>query len=410
MKQPIIWIINPYDPLPSDSQQPIRYTYLAEALARKGLKVVWWTSSFDHNHKKQRSVVSQQEHGQSSYQIKAIQVPCYSSNTGFARLWNHLIFEFRFYQKAIQNKERPDVILASLPPLITPWIAMRLSKRWRSIGVIDVQDLWPEAFETFLSRLPKPLRRALLSPLYLLRNSTVINATSVTGVSNTYVSKVAHEAPEKHQTMFVLGADVVAHEVHAEASARFPEKKETEQWFLRSGVVGHFCDIDLLVSAAKQLSTLHPEIKLIIAGRGPGFPELRKQVTKYNLNNLFCYESVSFNELVYLHRISDATLCLYTESAPHSLVNKAFDSMAAGKAIINSVPGEMASLIEKECIGINYQAGDLDSFLNAIVTLGSQRELRSQLGANARRLAEERYDKKVVYDRYADWVLRQIQS
>lgn len=408
MKKPIVWIVNPYDPVPSDSQQPIRYAYLAAALAQKDVKVVWWTSSFDHISKKQRAIAQPNHRVDCSYQIATIPVPNYRSNTGFARLWNHLIFEFRFYRKASKTAERPDVILASLPPLLTPWLAMRLASKWRSIGIIDVQDLWPEAFLTLLARFPKRLVQALLNGLYRLRDSAVQNATSVTGVSATYASAVARNEPDKHQAIFVLGADVASHRIQSISSSRVPEKTSTEQWFLRSGVVGHFCDVGVLIATAKQLSSSRPDIKLVIAGRGPAFPALKQGVAKHDLQNLLCYEDVSYEELIVLHRFADATLCLYTEDATHSLVNKAFDSMAAGKAIINSVAGEMADVVESERIGINCQAGDSDSLMEAIVTLASNTELLSLYGENARRLADERYDKRVVYEQYAEWILGEV--
>ena len=46
-----IWIINPFDPLPNESDIPLRFWSLSKVLAKQGYKVTWWSSDFSHNHK-----------------------------------------------------------------------------------------------------------------------------------------------------------------------------------------------------------------------------------------------------------------------------------------------------------------------------------------------------------------------
>ncbi|MGC9453034.1 MAG: hypothetical protein ACP5I4_16490 [Oceanipulchritudo sp.] len=50
-----IWIINPFDELPGDTDIRHRYWALAETLAEMGHTVTWWSSDFSHRHKRYRT-------------------------------------------------------------------------------------------------------------------------------------------------------------------------------------------------------------------------------------------------------------------------------------------------------------------------------------------------------------------
>ncbi len=406
MQPKTIWIVNPYDPIPGDDRQLIRYPYVAEELSKRGHKVILWTSTFSHITKKQRLPLTLNH--KLSYKINRIHAPSYKSNTSLGRLWNHILFETRFYINAIRSNEKPDLILASIPPLLAPWIAMRLARKWNAVGVLDIQDLWPEAFVSMFPRVARRWAHGFLLPFYCLRNNSVKHAAAVTGVSKTYAAAVAIAYSNTLPTAFPLGADISAYDLKPPQTSTFPAKQTGERWFLRAGMVGHFCDNALIIKAAEQLKLSHPGIKIVIAGSGSSFPEIKQYKNNLGLFNLLCLERPSPEDMLFLHREADATLCLYKDSAPQSLVNKAFASMAAGKPIINSVSGEMAELVEQERIGINYKAGDTQAFIHAVTELATNDKRRHYLGRNARKLAEERYDKRVVYSNFADWLCELI--
>ena len=401
-----VWIINPYDPLPGEALQPVRYGFLADALIQRGHRVVWWTSSFSHLTKTKRAIADIKS--KPGLDIRLTAVPPYRANTGLGRLWNHLLFEFRFYRSARLAEPRPDLILASLPPLFAPWLAMKLANRWGVVGVLDVQDLWPDAWTSLFPARVECLIGKLLRPLFALRQATAARAKVVTGVSRAYAAAVAtsHERPLR---AFPLGADLVKFEGGTSISMNLPEKGEHDIWLLRAGVVGHFCDGNLLLQAAAILKESDPRIKILVAGGGPHAQALREKAKAMKLNNFVCLgqyprDDFSLDDVRALHVIADVALCVYTKTAVQSLVNKAFGYMAAGLPIINSVSGEMAEIIETEGIGLNYMAGDVQGFVAATQHLASSQEARCEMGRKAQDLAKTRYDKKVIYSEYADYL------
>jgi glycosyltransferase involved in cell wall biosynthesis len=92
---------------------------------------------------------------------------------------------------------------------------------------------------------------------------------------------------------------------------------------------------------------------------------------------------------------------------PESLVAvpyKACDYAAAGLALVNPLPGELAELVETHRAGLAYTAGSGDSLARVIASLASDRNLLLQMRLGARRLAEAEFDREKTYTRFADWL------
>ena len=53
-----IWLNNPFDNLPEEGARPQRYAMLSGELARRGHRVVWWSSDFSHVRKARRDAAA----------------------------------------------------------------------------------------------------------------------------------------------------------------------------------------------------------------------------------------------------------------------------------------------------------------------------------------------------------------
>jgi glycosyltransferase involved in cell wall biosynthesis len=92
---------------------------------------------------------------------------------------------------------------------------------------------------------------------------------------------------------------------------------------------------------------------------------------------------------------------------PESLVAipyKACDYTAAGLAIVNSLPGELESLVARHSAGLRYTAGDAASLARAITSLATNRRLLMECRQGSRRLAEAEFDREKIYPRFARWL------
>jgi hypothetical protein len=89
---------------------------------------------------------------------------------------------------------RPDIILASLPPLDSPEAALRLASMLDATFILDMMDRWPETFErllpgpAFLRRLIAPL---LLGNMAARRDKLVAEAAALSAATNTCAAGLA---------------------------------------------------------------------------------------------------------------------------------------------------------------------------------------------------------------------------
>ncbi|MDG1302343.1 MAG: hypothetical protein P8R37_12240, partial [Opitutae bacterium] len=131
-----IWIINPFDQLPNESDVPLRYWALCRTFAEQGHEVIWWSSDFSHLHKAKRAPCPDTD----GFSVRLIETPPYTKNISFARLKNHKAFADGFYHDAMAGLKSgelkaPDRIVVSLPPLGVAEQAFRVRdyvREWES--------------------------------------------------------------------------------------------------------------------------------------------------------------------------------------------------------------------------------------------------------------------------------------
>jgi glycosyltransferase involved in cell wall biosynthesis len=77
--------------------------------------------------------------------------------------------------------------------------------------------------------------------------------------------------------------------------------------------------------------------------------------------------------------------------------NKIFFYLAAGLAVLNTIPGECAELVADTGCGLNYTAGEVPSCQAAIARMIEQPDERRAMQAAARAVAEERFGRDTIY-------------
>ena len=157
-----IWLVNPFDNLPLEGNRPQRYWLMARAFVRAGHEVVYWTSDFSHATKAKRVFVggAGEEKG---IRLELIPTKPYSRNICLARVFSHRALAKAFERRAVEAVAqagagrgapiaRPQVVIASMPPLGLCDAARRVAAQCGATFIADVQDAWPETFERILPR------------------------------------------------------------------------------------------------------------------------------------------------------------------------------------------------------------------------------------------------------------------
>ncbi len=196
-----IWIVNPFDQLPNETDVPLRYWAVCKTLAERGHKVIWWSSAFNHLTKAKREPCADID----GFSVRLIETPAYAKNISLARLRNHKAFANGFYHEAMAclntgELKEPERILVSLPPLGVAESAFRIrdhlnrrseaSKRETAFCqvVVDIMDAWPEVFYQVI---PKPLAKffgpVILAAAHRSARLAYQGADKISGVGQSYL-------------------------------------------------------------------------------------------------------------------------------------------------------------------------------------------------------------------------------
>jgi glycosyltransferase involved in cell wall biosynthesis len=401
-----VWIVNPFDPLPGDPEQEGRYAALARTLVDRGHQVTWLTSSFSHRFKQP---VDQRQVSAACQAIGITPVflpaPPYSANVSLTRLNNHRILARSFTTLAARCPQKPDVIVASAPP---PNLAQRAIDWAHGIGakaVVDIQDLWPETFYRLAPKVLQPLAHILLSPMGRAAKAAYATADAIVGVADAYVNRGLELCGcDKLSATIPLGIDLAAFDLAASAGRSDRYTKPTgETWLIYSGSLNRSYDCLTVVRALGRIEkqTQLP-LRLFVTGRGELLGKAREIVRRQNLQRVHLAGFMSFNEWAFLLSQCDIGFNASFPEAMIFLPNKVFYYMAAGLAILNTIPGQCSRIISASVAGLDYSAGDTNSAVAAIIQLSSDPAKFSAAKQASRLLAKQQFDRSILMPKYAE--------
>ena len=416
-----VWLVNPFDDIPGEGLPPLRYWTLARVLAARGHDVIWWTSTWSHRRKAIRSAplgIRDDE----SFAVRLVAVRPYDKNVSFARLGSHRDFGRTFERLANESissgqLERPDIILASLPPLDSPEAVARLARKLDATFVLDLMDVWPETFErlvpgpAFLKRFIAPF---LLGGMQKRREALVAAADAVSAATRTYADSVLGSArTDLPRHVCYVGAypqefpnpqRLMNHVPMPDGGETTPPEPAPLEC-VYAGTLEAGQDLDVLAGAARQLSAAGVKATIHVAGTGTLEASLRRLASavggscRLEVHGLLPRQAY----VKLLSRCDVGLVCVKPESLV-AVPYKACDYAAAGLALVNSLPGELQRLIDEHDAGVAYTAGDAGSLARAITGFASDRTRLAACQQGARRLTAAEFDRERTYPRFADWL------
>ncbi|NHN29407.1 glycosyltransferase family 4 protein [Paenibacillus agricola] len=392
-----VLIIAPFTVLPGEKGFN-RFRYIAEELARLGHEVELVTSNYSHAEKSFRQHENGRWIGPSlPYRLTLIEERGYSRNVSLERIRSHRCFE-RNLRLYLERKEQTEhVVYAAYPLMGAARMAGSYAKRLGIPFILDIQDIWPESINSVL-KLPEPWLKLLVSPFTTYANQVYKLADYIVGVSDTYVArgKTANQNAKAYHCLFI-GADQAYFDACACREIAV-EKPLGQFWVTYIGTLSHSYDIETVIKAVSLLErTGYENVVLNIFGSGPHearFKELAEQLqAPVRFMGHHSYEDM----VPYLVR-SDVAANAIAKGALASVTNKIGDFLFAGLPMINSCENkEVMDLVANSNIGFNYKPGDFTNCAHYIALLFHQRQTGRQLGANSRKLAESRFDRRKTY-------------
>ncbi len=406
-----IWLINPYGPIPGEGWRDYRFTTLGNALAERGHSIIWWTSNYSHHFKRFRSKSWLDAKIYKSFIIRLVPTLKYRKNVGLGRLISEIVFARNTFRRALIENQ-PDIIIGTDPSQFVGYLTIKLKKRFGIPIILDVFDLWPELFSLALPKVLRRLSPILFAPLYRLRKHNLRLATSVTALCQTYLDVAIKEAEKiflyPGQAIF-NGIDInkfrklLPSDEDAVILTNQMRKGNDEIWVIYAGTLGNNYDISTLLRAAIILEEMDSNVKIKIAGEGPLRLRVSEFIKNYGPANLDYFGTLNYEKLIKIYKLCDIGLCPYAPTSNVAMPDKAYDYMAAGLPIVNSLRGELEQLINKYNMGIQYKAGDAKSLANSIDKLAINKSLRKEMAINSYERAQQ-FDQHIQYRKFAELI------
>lgn len=372
-----VWIINPFDNLPSEGYRPQRYWLMARAFAVAGYDVTYWTSDFSHASKKRRNIVKKVEDG---FVVKMVPTLAYPTNICIKRVLSHRRLAQDWFAIAGRESFSPDIVIASMPPLGLCDAARKFAAGCGAMFVADVQDAWPETFERVLPGFVFSLlgMRRAARKIYCV-------ADGISSVAMRYVElaqKYGSDAP-----CSVFG--------HCIEMPEQKQRKPSDGKTLRLVYIGNMSmsyDLETVVGVVSGING----VSLDIAGSGPDRERICTKASSA--------ANIRFHGYLDEQRLSDL-LCRcdvgLVPMFPDSCVGvpgKLADYAAARLMVIESLGGETARIVDRFNAGCHYKAGDAASLRDAIedIRRGGNKFSSEEFAAN--------FDSREVMSQYVRWI------
>jgi glycosyltransferase involved in cell wall biosynthesis len=316
------------------------------------------------------------------------------------RAWAYLSFTASSLWAGLTAVPRPDVVVATSPPLTVGLTALALRVLTGAPYVFEVRDLWPEsAIDAGVITHPLMKAAGLAMEWLAYRGACRINALTPAFEE---ILATRKGVPRERLSMIPNGADL-------DLLAPGPKENRVRRdlglqgKFVVTYVGAHGVANRLmqLVEAAERLRD-DPQVVLLLVGDGMEKPRLRQEAARRGLRNVRFVDSVPKREIGEYINASDVCTAVLQANDTFRTVypNKLFDYMTCARPIIVGIDGVARRLVEEAGAGLFAEPENPDAMVRCIRRLQADRAACEAMGQAGRRFVEQHYDRRMLARRY----------
>jgi glycosyltransferase involved in cell wall biosynthesis len=305
---------------------------------------------------------------------------------------------------AIVGMKRPDVVIATSPPLPIALPGLIAATRFNAPLVFEVRDLWPESAVT---TGVIPAESALTTALYALERQAYAHADRINVLTPAFREDILARglAPDRKIWFIPNGADADAF-VPGPAD---PDLRRELGWGDRfvamyAGAHGKANALHQLVEAAGLLRD-HPEVLIACVGDGPERRSLERLAESRGLDNIRFHGAFPKEQMPALVRACDVGLAVLQDNPTFRTVypNKVFDYMSCERATILAIDGVARKMVcEDARAGVFVPPERADSLAQALLDMNADPQRRRDLGRNGALWVRENVRRDALAKKYLD--------
>ena len=165
---------------------------------------------------------------------------------------------------------------------------------------------------------------------------------------------------------------------------------DNEKIILYAGRLVYEKGVQYLIAAMPKILQNYHDAKLIIAGKGGMYDELKSQVNYLGLGNKVYFTGhMDHKSLCKLYKCADISVFPSTYE-PFGIV--ALEGMLAGNPVVVSDVGGLNEIVEHRVNGMKSYAGNSNSIADSILTLLFDHKLCNEISKNAKTKVKEMYN------------------
>jgi glycosyltransferase involved in cell wall biosynthesis len=294
---------------------------------------------------------------------------------------------------SVALRGKVDLILVGSPPLFLAMTARWMKSVLRAPYVAVVADLWPEvAIETGMLVHPYAIRLARW-----MERSLYEQALAVITQTPGQAQNIRSRFPSTNVEVISGGVDTATFS----PGRRDPDVRrrlgvEGRIGILYSGLHGFAQGLDVVLDAAHLLRNRR-DICFVMIGHGVVKEQLVERARAMQLANVVFHAPMERAMMPSVVASMDVALAPLRRGVPKATIpSKIYEAMASGVPVIVVSDGEARELVEKQQVGRTVLPGDAGALAAAVIDLAEHPEERRRLGSNGRRVAERRYDRRIL--------------
>jgi glycosyltransferase involved in cell wall biosynthesis len=299
---------------------------------------------------------------------------------------------------------RPDVVIATSPPLLVGLAGWWLARGKRVPFVLEIRDLWPESLTAVgLGDSRSPLQLVLTelaSFLYRVSDKIVV----VSPAFKAHLVENWHVSAEKISVV-QNGVETDLFKPGLETSS-LKDKLQAQEKFIVSymGTIGMAHGLETLIETAKQIQGSHPNILFLVIGEGAEKERIVAMAQSLALSNLLILGQQPRETVPAYICASNACIAMLKNDPLFKTVipSKMLEFMACARPVILGVDGQARKILEDGRAGIFVQPGNVDALARAIIQLACDAGLCDSLGNSGRRYILRHNTRKQTADRYIE--------
>jgi len=305
------------------------------------------------------------------------------------RILSFFSFTLSSFISGLQVKN-VDLVWGTSPPIFQVLTALFLARLKGARFLFEVRDLWPYfAVAVGVLRNPLLIRLSEWLERFLYRRADHVLLNSP-GFADHVERRGARSVD-----IVPNGVDITMFNPQDDGeSFRRLHGLEDKILAVYAGAHGMSNDLGVVLEAAEHLQE-NPRILFVFLGDGKEKPNLMALAKAKNLKNVRFLPPVPKKEIP--KALAAADLCLAIlkpiEAYKTTYPNKVFDYMAAGRAVVLAIDGEIREVLEEAGAGVAVLPGDSKALADAVRTLADKPEQRRQMGLAGHDYVRRNFDR-----------------